>query len=246
VNTATRTSAWALRLPADEARAAAALRLHEGVEVGEYGGELWLRGRKADAPLTAALRALPATARYAWLPDGHLQPDGALLATERLPAAEWQPVRDWLRVALPIAQLPAEAPDRVPLTLRPHQAERTANAALLSLEAWLDWLARAPALRLKPLRFAATTSGQCLVLGTPLPSLPCRPCWEQAGVIVPAGLAWTPAVPAVVVRRVLGVPSETLVLWDEHGVQVLDPELLVPASRGAVRATRQAAKELPL
>ena len=75
------------------------------------------------------------------------------------------------------------------------------------------------------------------VLGTPLPSLPGRACVEDAGIVVPAGFAWTPAVSARVVRRALFATDETIVLWEEDGVRLLDAELFVPASRAAAHAT---------
>lgn len=234
-------SAWALCLPVSLVPALAPLRLCPGVEVGEgEPPEIWVRGRTADESLAAALRAVPATARFRWLPDGRLQPHGALLAAQKLPALTWQPLAAWLAFALPTARLPAARPTPVRLALRPSHESRPANAALLPLAAWLDWMAQAPVLRLNPLRFAATPAGQCLLIGTPLPPVPCRPCVEEAGVIVPAGLTWQPAVSAAVVRRVLAVPAEAIVLWDEAGVQMIGGELLVAASRGAVRATRAA------
>lgn len=233
-------AAWALRLPVSAAGALAPLRLIAGVEIGEHpaGNEIWLRGRSADEVLAGALRALPAIARYAWLPDGRLQPHGATLAVERLPAVEWQLLRAWLRFAVPLTRLPANTPPAVQITLGPGYDARPANAALVPLAALLDWMLVAPALRLAPLRFAATSAGYSLVLGSPLPALPCRACFEDSGVVVPAGLAWRPTVSALVVRRLLRAPNDAVVVWDETGARVLNAELFVTASRGAARATR--------
>lgn len=240
-------TAWALRLPARDAGALARLRLFAGVEIGETadGAEIWLRGGGAEAGLAEALRAVPATARYTQMADGRLRPFGALLAVERLPELAWQPLRAWLRVAPPVARLPAGVPPPVRLVLTASHDARAANAALVPLGAWLDWMLAAPALRIARLRFAASADGRALVLGAPLPALPCRACVEEAGVVVPAGLAWQPAVSAGVVRRTLRVPDGAVVLWDETGMRVLAAELFVPASRGAARATR-AARETPI
>lgn len=238
--------AWALRLPAGDVHAVAPLRLSEGIEIGEAEGALWLRGRKADEALAAKLRALPAAARYTWVTEGdRLRPVGALLAAERLPATEWRPLRTWWSVVLPPARLPAEPP-RSGLTLVPSHAARVANAAVLPLAPWLDWMLTAPELRLARLRFAATPGGRCLVLGAPPPSLPCSACVEENGVVVPAGLAWQPAVSTKTLRRVLGAAEDAVIFWDAAGVHVLGAELFVPASRGAARATRAASTEVML
>lgn len=239
--------AWALRLPLRDAGALAALRLAEGVEVGEHAtaGEVWLRGKTGGEALVALLAALPATARYTWLPDGRLQPRGELLAVQRLPEVEWRPVREWQQCVLPVARLAAEPPPPVQLALVPGHAARPANAALVSLADFAAWVLAAPALRLAPLRFAATTHGRCLVLGAPLPALPCRACVEELGLVVPAGLTWRPAVSALVVRRTLHVTNDAVVLWDETGAQVLAAELFLPVSRGALRATLAGMASIP-
>jgi hypothetical protein len=210
-----------------------------GVEIGgpTPSGELWLRGRSADDLLSRTLLTLPATARYAWLSDGRLQPRGAVLAAEYLPAIEWQPLNTWLRFTAPVARLPADVPPPLQLELVPGHEARLANAALVPLEPLLAWMLEAPALRLAPLRFAASSTGRGLVLGSPLPALSCRACYNDEGVVVPAGLAWKPAVSALVVRRLVHAPNGAVVFWDETGAHVLDAELFVAASRSAARAT---------
>jgi hypothetical protein len=237
--------AWTLRLPAGSAGALIPLRLCAGLEVGEHaaGGEIWLRGRSADPALAASLLTMPATARYRWLPDGRLQPHGAVLAVEVLPTLEWRPIQAWLHFVFPLVRPPAALPTPVSVELASDHAARAANAALLPLNSLLDWMRDAPALRLAPLRFAATVEGRALVLGVPLPSLSCRPCVEIEGVVVPAGLAWKPAVSARVVRRWLQVADDVTVLWDETGVHRLGTELFVSASRSTARATLRALQE---
>lgn len=234
------TGAWALRLPLASALTAASLRLVSGIEAAEdlATGDLWLRGRHADEDVARGLRGLPATERYTWLPDDGLRPIQALLVVRRLPTLTWQPLRTWAACAAPPAALPARRPPAATLRLAPAHLARAANAALVARDALLDWMLSAPALRLARLTFAVRTDGAALVLGAPLPPLPGRPCVEDAGVVVPAGLAFSPAVSSNVVRQVIRAPHDAIVLWDENGPQILGRELFVPASRGAARATR--------
>jgi hypothetical protein len=237
--------AWVLRLPRANADALAPLRLHAGLELGEDGDALWLRGKRADDALRLALRGLPALERFDWLPDQRLRPAGDWLAARTMPDLRWTPLAEWLRPALPSARFPADAPPPVLLELVASTRERAANALLLPLDRWLEWALTAPELRLAQLRFAASADGRCLVLGAPLPPLPGRACVEDHGIVVPAGLAWRPAVPASLVRKVVGAPDDALVWWDETGARVLGAELFVSASRAAVRATRQTREARP-
>ncbi|HLP07888.1 MAG TPA: hypothetical protein VK178_06960 [Opitutaceae bacterium] len=231
---------WALRLPRANASALIGLRLTAGIELGEDGASLWLRGQRADDTLRAALRALPAVARFDWLPDNRLRPAGAWLGAERMPELRWIPLREWLRPVFPSSRPPADAPPPVLLELVPTTRERPANARLLALDGWLDWARTAPLLRLERLRFAASPDGRCLVLGAPPPPLPGRACVECAGVVTPAGLTWQPSAPVELIRRVAGAPERAILWWDETGARVLDADLFVPASRAAIAATAAA------
>lgn len=236
--TASTTRAWALRLPLNAGSALASLRLAPGVEIAADATALWLRGQHCDDELATTLRGLPADARYEWLTEsGRLRPVGALLAAEKLPALDWQPLRAWLGLAPPAARFPAEQPRPAALQLVRGQTARRANAMLVALESWLAWMRTAPELRLARLRFAASADGRALVLGTPGPSLPGRACVEEAGVVVPAGFTWWPPVSARVVRRALSAPDDAVIWWDEAGARVLGTELFVAASRASAHAT---------
>ncbi len=232
--------AWALTVPLAHATTVIGLRLLRGVQIALDGDSLWLRSRSPDESVFAATRGLPATARYDWTDDDFLKPEGAVLPVRRMPSLEWTDIREWARVAFPVANVPAALPAPALMQLVPAHAISDANALLVSLSSFLDWVDRATALRIERLRFAANAAGEALVLGTPLPPLNGRPCVETDGVIVPAGFAVHPAVTALVVRQVLNAPADAFVVWDEKGPRVLSAECFVSVSRSAGRLTRLA------
>ncbi|MBE7212161.1 MAG: hypothetical protein INR65_14160 [Gluconacetobacter diazotrophicus] len=142
-------------------------------------------------------------------------------------------------MTLPALRPPAATVEKIGLRLVRGGAEATPDALLLGLDAWTRWAATAPAVRLRPLRFAATASS-ALVLGQPLPPLPGARLVSREGVLVPAGWRWEPAVDPAVVRRVCGLRADELALWpgEDAPVAVIPAETIVPASRSAVRLTR--------
>ncbi|MDR1010573.1 MAG: hypothetical protein LBM04_05525, partial [Opitutaceae bacterium] len=245
------TVAWALCLPASAGATLGALRLLPAIEIAETTAHnahdtlhahdtLWLRGRSRDAGLENLLAAIPATARHDWLDGDRLRPQGSLLASEKLPALTWQPLRAWMRVTLPVAALPASRPAALALSLANSHDAQTANAAFMTLPAWRDWAMAAPALRLDRLRFAVSDEGLCIILGAPPPPVRCRLFWESEGIIVPCGMAWHPRVTGKTVRKIFGVSDGTIVFWDESGARFLNSEMFIPASRASVRATHSA------
>ena len=235
---------WVVKLSRASTESACALRLCAGVEVAETPAALWLRGPEADAALRKSLLSLPATGRFKPTADGKLQPEGSLLATDKMPDAVWTPIRAWARPELAPSRLPADPVGRVTPRLAPAgDAVRPSNAMILEFSDWRDWALQAPEARLERLSFAASASGRVLVRGAPTPSAPGRYFFEEDGVLLPAGMRCVPAVPAAVLRQAWRIGEGDVILWDEAGVRVLGRELFVPATRANVRATARARDE---
>ncbi len=170
----------------------------------------------------------------------------------RLPLdAEWVGLRSWINVELPALLPSAAAVNKLRLRLVRDGAEIPPDAILLGLDAWAHWAESAPAVRLRLLRFAAATAlaldglgpAQVLVLGQPLPPLPGARLISKAGVLIPVGWQWQPAVDPAVVRQLFGLRTDELALWpDAHApVSIIPAEAVVPASRSAARLTHEQA-----
>ncbi len=232
---------WAICLALEDAASLAPLRLTAGIEVGEAGRVLWLRGQAADEKVARVLQSLPAVVRCEMLAGNRLRNLEARIPAERLPDLLWQPLASWLRVELPVAVMPAVAPATVRLRLVRSMAERAADLLLADLADWVQFARTAAQVRLERLQFAAEAGGKVLVRGQPLPALPGRRFVLHGRIAVPAGFAWAPAVSAEVLMRRFGAVEGALVVWHEDGtITRLHAEQFVPATRSAIRATAAA------
>ena len=232
---------WAICLSRDDSASLAALRQLAGVEVGEVGSDIWVRGKPTDETLDVTLASLPARARYEWREPNELRRLDQRVPCGQLPKLHWQPLSSWLQVELPAAALPGNEPKPVALQLVRCSDEREPELLLASLEDFKRFVMQAAQVRLDRLQFAAAADGRVIVRGKPLPPLPGRRFVLHRGVAVPAGFAWKPSVSAEVLAHRFGVSGDALVVWNEDGTIVrLLGEQFVSASRSAVRATEQA------
>ena len=235
---------WAICIALEDAASLAPLRQIAGVEVGEAGDAIWLRGKQGDEKLHAKLSALPARARYEWLDSNDLRQIDRRIPSDRLPTLRWQPLDTWLQVQIPVAALAGEQPNPVPLRLVRSACEQEPDVLLADLDDMVRFASMAARVRLERLHFAANENGQVLVRGRPLPSVPGRRFVLHAGVAVPAGFSWEPRVSSAVLARRFAVSDDALVVWNEdESVTRLHSEQFVPLSRSALRATQQALLE---
>ena len=232
---------WVGCVDASEADALAALRLRPGLEVASLANVLWLRGPASDEELDLALRKVPGLRRFALRADGQLIADGARVPEGYLPVLRWQLLRDWLPLAMPGSLGAGVAANRVSIRLVRSVDELPANALLTEIRAWRDWAEGAPAIRLRPLRFAAAGDGRVWVEGTPLPSLPGARFHRSDGVAMPCGWKVEPNVGTPVLRRWLALAEgDTAFAPPDENWEIVKAEQFVPAMRSAVRLTAEA------
>jgi hypothetical protein len=237
---------WAICIAREHGLSLAALRLGIGIEVGEDGHQLWLRGRHCDESLERKLSALPASGRYEWLLPMQIRMLSQRIPAGALPNLQWQPLDGWLRVEIPASALPANLPATIPLRLVRSACERDPELLLTRVDELARFAASAAQVRLSSLQFAVEANGAVLVRGQPLPPLPGQRFVLHGSVAVPAGFAWEPAVDASVLARRFGVSGDALVVWNEDGsITRLHSEQFVPLTRSALRATQQALAEAP-
>jgi hypothetical protein len=232
---------WAICVARADESSLTVLRLCEGIEVGEADRVLWLRGQRCDEVLGRRLALLPALGRYDWLLPAQIRLRGRRIPAGDMPRIAWQPLGDWLQIAIPTPAMPASPPEPVALTLIRSTDERDPGLLLTLLDELIRFSATAAAMRLAPLQFAVNEAGLAYVLGQPLPPVPGCRFVLHGRVAVPAGCGWAPAVADDVLARCLGATGGALVAWNEDGTitRLLD-EQFVPMSRSALRATLRA------
>ena len=229
---------WAACLPEAQIAEFAALRLFPGIEAAEVGGAWWLRGGKLNETLERELKKIPRLSLFELLPSNRLRPIESRIPDKILPPANWRPIKERVTVGLPVAALAGEARQKIPVILVRSAKEEKAAALRVSLNDWVRFATHAPAIRLKPLRFAATEEREVLVLGHPLPGIPGKRYSQNSGLFVPCGFTWSPPVDAAVLRELFELKTSDIALLAEDNThQVIHAEQFVPASRSAARIT---------
>jgi hypothetical protein len=210
--------------------------LFPGIEAGESGETIWLRGNTTNPELDRALLKLPLAGRHDVLEGGRLRPFGARIPRGLLPKLDWKPIAQRLHVSMPPAVLPGLIAGKALLRLVRSAREQRPTALLTSLDHWVGFATSAPEIRLRPLVFAVSDTRQVLVKGFPLPAIPGDQFVDHAGVVVPAGFSWSPPVQPKVLRRLFGVSEGGLAIWNPDNTIVLfSAEQFVPATRSAAR-----------
>jgi hypothetical protein len=230
-----------MRLPIQSAGTLGHLRRAPGVKALEQNHDVWLYGESCDEALARLLALVPGGQRFRVLSDGQLVPHAKTVPLGRLPAGEWTPLSQWLRLALPAAtNVPPSRLEPVQLVLMPSNLVREPNMLETSLQTWASYLSLAPRWRIECWSFVASREGQILVRGLPLPPIPGRQWVAEHGIAVPAGYAWSPPVDAPALRRVLKLADgEVALLRPEGPWERVAPEQWVQASRAAARATSE-------
>lgn len=241
------TQRWAIRFevgdPAQLDAAVASLgrlRLLERTKVFLSSDSLWVGGPHSKESSAAVLCSLPCADRFVVNSDGTLTKFGERTPSGTIPDVEWTSLRDFVEPQLPVAGISPVRIARIPVTLVRNTGQEPVEptALLVPAAAAAEWAATAPQIRLNPLTFVASSDGQILFRGAPLPSLPGIRLIDQEGVFVPAGWKWSPATDAGSLREALDVNADELVLLVQgDAFQRICPGDFVQVSRMAIHAS---------
>ncbi|HZZ71736.1 MAG TPA: hypothetical protein VFE24_05755 [Pirellulales bacterium] len=230
--------AWAVVLTEPPSAAIGLLRTTPGIEVCACDQRIWLRGAALEAALEQRLRGLPALQRYWVAADGALTAWGQRVPHGTLPRDGWRSLLEWCALDAPAAGWPAEIAAPLRLTLVPSYRERPAGALLIDWNVWAAYAETAPKVRLEGLAFALNERRQVMVRGETLPPVPGQRLVYEAGLLVPAGMCWQPAVEAAVVRAAFGLAEGECALWlTADRWERIAPDAWCKATRSAVRAS---------
>lgn len=227
---------WAAHFPRHSLAAALPLRLIPGVQVLNEGSRLWITGQALTAEIEPILRSIPDIARFSVSDDATLTPLGRRIPTGSLPDGQWTDFAALAQLQPQPAAMPAKPGPPVPLRWVRSAPLQEPTALVLPMPQWLDYAVAAPQVRLAALRFAVCSDGRTLVLGQPLPPLRGTYFVQLAGLLIPAGYHWLPAIDPQILRRAMQLQTHVLALFDPTGhYEVIATESLVPASRSAAR-----------
>ncbi|MDX1925978.1 MAG: hypothetical protein SFV81_05645 [Pirellulaceae bacterium] len=211
--------------------------LNSQAQVAIEKSNLWIRYRSDDEGVGGVASCL--NGRHFHLLENHLLvPLGSTVATERLPALEWQKLTNVVYFELPMAGFSGKlAATNLPeLSLLRGGPERPASAGLYALAEFACWVETAPQFRLRRLS-ACVSEQEVLVIGNPLPPIACQFLCQDGRLLTPAGMTWYPRIAADQVLEHFDVGVDQLMLWMQTEKWSSIPmELLKPVQRGSIRA----------
>jgi hypothetical protein len=202
-------------------------------------GFIWLRGITISANPDATLSSLPVEFIYTLDKDDRLFPAGSLTPTGKLKPLNWQPIKTFIPVKMPVSAMPGRAPAQIPLQLSRSGQIQEPFALLVTLDDWKTYAETAPLTRLGRLRFAVSAAGNTLITGSPLPLLKGQAYWQNGYMLLPLGFDFDPPVIAGLLAEAMGSGKDNYILFDVNGGYELIPIAdFVPVTRSAVRLTR--------
>jgi hypothetical protein len=224
-------------LSAKHAVSLGSIRTFPGLKAAANNEHVWVRGIPTGKP-DPDITQLPAVKTYFMDEEERLFEAGTLTPTATLPALEWQPLLSFIKVTLPVSALPGVMvkPQRVKLARHAHMVEST--ALLTTLEAWEEYAATAPQIRLQHLFFAVSENAEVLIVGAPLVPLPGKAYTFNNNILLPVGYDFDPPVIAGLVATELNPDNDHLLLFHHNGRwEKIRLDCFVQATRSAVRLT---------
>ncbi len=217
----------------------ATVRCWSGMYAAEIEDEVWLRCPMLHADLDQALRALPAMHSYRQDAQGLLFPLGGNTPVSKLPALDWQPMKQFIPVELPGSALPAQLTQQYTLHLLPAAEYHPGAALKVKLADWQAYAETAPEIRLSALHFALSAGEDVLVMGEPLPPLPGEEYWLRGSILLPAAydLEW-PLLAQLFNQRENGKGTFFLLFEKDGNWQKIEKRCFVPASRAGIRQSK--------
>lgn len=229
------TSSLVLLLAADDRKHATMLWQHESVEALPAGDHLWLRWESSN-DLLEKVRRIPGGQLFETIGHGQLVPYGFRVPTGALPEGQWQPLRQWLTLTLPLARFSSDQYAPIPLTLV--RGEHVSEPRILrtDIQTWHHYAITAPQIRLDRWTFAVSDQGQVVVRGLPLPPLRGERFVEVNGIATVAGWRWSPAIESNIIAEAFGLADGDLLLW------LTSDRYEIVRAGDFVKATRRAAR----
>ncbi len=228
-----------VRIPTTAALDWLPLLIDTDAKVAHVGSEYWVAWELRDDRSARIAAMLPGD-RFSANAQAELCRSGHRVAERKLPMLEWTTAAALVTLAFPTAMPGGQIPnDRLPqLSLVRGGVETSPSAGIYPIDALKSWADQASTWRLRRLRYC-WDGNRCLVMGDPLPPIPCQYLICIGQLLIPAGMEWVPRCEPSIVQQRFGVGADTWLLWIANDLWwTIDDELLVPLSRSSVRRAR--------
>lgn len=209
---------------------------------------LWVKtDDEQDSHSTQALSKLPGAERFQLDEQGRLIEIGKTVPTALLPQLKWHSVRSIVRLELPIASHVESLLDETrqmefgsadSLNWVPMDRVQHATAITCKWDDWYRYALSVPLRRLQSLRYAVRKDRNVIVIGEPLPGVPCTYYLETDRILIPSPYTWSPRVPAVSIRKKLRIGENDWLLWTKpEYIEMIRDQFFLNATRVSIRAT---------
>lgn len=222
-------------LAAADITALAPLRTRVDLVAAWHEEQIWVKGIADNA-----FRKLPARRTWRMDAQNRLFAAGALTPEKTLPALPWQSLTTFIPVELPPSGLPAIIAQKHVVQLAPCASTQESFAIFTDISVLEVYVATAPQIRLKHLRFATSVHGQVLIAGIPLPPVPGLGYTLHERILMPAGYDFDPPIIRSLVAEKLDATHSHFLLFHISGQYEIIPDTaFVPVTRSAVRLTAE-------
>jgi hypothetical protein len=222
-------------LAAADINALAPLRTRVDLVAAWHQEQIWVKGIADNA-----FRKLPALHTWRMDAQNRLFAAGALTPDRTLPLLEWQSLTTFIPVVMPPSGLPAITSHKHVVQLAPCAHTQESFAIFTDISVLEVYVASAPQIRLKHLRFATSVHGQVLIAGIPLPPVPGMGYTLHERILMPAGYDFDPPIIRSLVAERLDAGKSNFLLFHVNGAYEIIPDTsFVPVTRSAVRLTAE-------
>lgn len=229
---------WVLVFKKSDLSALGSVRCWPDMQAAETETEIWLRCPIQQTNLGEPLRRLPALYTYRENKAGLLFPVQGITPISTLPALGWVNIREFIPLEMPTAALPAQMDQTYTLKLVPSSTYRPGAALRMNLSDWQHYAETAPDIRLQQLHFALAASGQVLVIGLPLPSVPGEEYWQREQLLLPSGYDLELPITATLIAMRENVAGAKFLFEKNGDWQKIEHNSFVPATRLGIRLSK--------
>ena len=206
---------WLLELKRDDAGWLGDIRGWQHLRIATEETSIWVKGFNEREINATAVRCIPA--KKVWYKrDNLLFAQGSLVPSRKAPSLLWTPIELGLPIELPpLNHNYFGIREQVAISLVQATAERPTVAMCVSLNLLGNYIQKAPAIRLAPLRWIILGDAHALVLGIPLLPIPAEVFWSEGDFLIPAGydFEW-PALIAPLTGKLSNDGEPGFILWN--------------------------------
>lgn len=217
-----------------------AIRMWSNLKVGLDENGIWIKDLDYAQIHATEVATIPDKKCF-YEKDGKLFPLNSLLPEGRTPALMWTPIERALPVKIPaLNHNYFGVSESVEIHLKESDSEQEASGMICTKEQLNDYIATAPEVRLKAIRWTLLENHSVLLLGKPLLPVNGKTYWQHGKWLLPTGYELEIPFLGELAAEILDLNPGESALFLENGTYIhIKNSDLVPLSRSSYRMTLQ-------